>query len=143
MAEEKKQKNKAEIIEEEQAEEPARWTFQKYIKSIAHFKWWIIGFTLFGALTGYLGFRFILNPTRKKLTATYTYDLAGTYTDTDTIRFIDGTLFNPYDLTNKDILQKVKDSDDKYKSIDITVAFRIVGNSLKKLTDTVKKYSME
>ena len=120
MAEEKKQEQQVEtIIEEEYVEVPSKWTFLKYIKSIARFKWWIIGFTLFGAVAGYLGFRFILNPMKKTLSTEYTYDLAGKYTDSDTMSFIDGTLFNPYELTNRDNLQKVKDSNEKYASVNI------------------------
>ena len=121
MAEEKKQEQQVveEIVTEEIVEDPHRWTFLKYIKSIARFKWWVIGFTLFGAVAGYLGFRFILNPMKKVLSTTYTYDLAGTYTDTDTMSFIDGTLFNPYELASRENLEAVKASDDKYASIDI------------------------
>ena len=117
MAEEKKQEQL--VVEEEYIEEPSKWTFLKYIKSIAHFKWWVIGFTLFGALAGFLGFRFILNPITKKLSATYTYNLAGNYIDDDTIRFIDGTLFNPYEVTSKENLENVKASNEKYASVDI------------------------
>ena len=119
MAEEKKQEQQVEVIEEEYVEEPNRWTFLKYIKSIARFKFWVIGFTVFGALAGYLGFRLVLNPEKKVLSASYTYDLAGKFTDSDTMSFIDGTLFNPYELNNKENLEKVKDSDEKYASIDI------------------------
>ena len=107
MAEEKKQEQQVleEIVEEEYKENQHKFTFLKYIKSIARYKWWVIGFSLAGALAGYLGFRFILNPARRTLTATYTYDLAGSYTDNDTIRFIDGTLFNIYDLSSQENLQ--------------------------------------
>ena len=127
MAEEKKQEQVVqEVIEEEYIEEPGRWTFLKYIKSIAKFKWWVIGFTLFGALAGYLGFRFLLNTEQKVLSATYTYDLAGSYTDSDTMVFIDGTLFNPYELTSRDNLQKIKDNNEKYASVDID---KIIANS--------------
>ena len=104
---------------EEIPQAASEWTFQKYIRSIGHFKWWVIGFSLLGAVTGFLGFKFVLNPMRKTLSATYTYDLAGTYTDSDTIRFIDGTLFNPYDLTSKANLEKVKNNNEKFANIDI------------------------
>ena len=121
MAEEKKQEQQVveEIVEEEINENPHKWTFLKYIKSIARFKFWVIGFTLFGAVAGYLGFRFILNPMKKTLTATYTYNLAGEYIDADTIRFIDGTLFSPYELSNKENLEKIKASNEKYASINV------------------------
>ena len=119
MVEEKKQEQQIKPIDDEYEEEPSKWTFLNYFKSIAHFKWWVIGFTLFGALAGFLGFRFILNPMRKTLSATYSYNLAGEYIDDDTIRFIDGSLFNPYELTSKDNLEKVKTSKDKYSSVNI------------------------
>ena len=121
MAEEKKQEQQIieEIVEEKYVETPHRWTFLKYAKGIAHFKWWVIGFTLFGALAGFLGFRFIVNPLKKTLSATYTYNLAGESIDDNTIRFIDGSLFNPYELANKENLQKVKDSNEKYAAINI------------------------
>ena len=121
MAEEKRQEQQVveEIVEEEYVEDPHRWTFLKYVKGIAKFKWWVIGFSLAGVLGGYLGFKFVLNPITKKLSASYTYNLAGEFTDKDTMVFIDGTLFNPYELASRENLQKVKDSDAKFASINL------------------------
>lgn len=95
------------VVEEEQ---PRQWTFLNYLIGIKKFKWWVVGFSVAGALIGYLGFKFILNPMKKTLTASYTYELAGNYEDTDTIRLIDGSTFNPYDLTSLEYLQNVKDA---------------------------------
>ena len=138
MAENNNKMETIEEVEEEQHSEHTQWTFQKYIKSIAHFKWWIIGFSLFGAVAGFLGFKFILNPMNKTLTATYNYNLAGTYTDTDTIRFIDGALFNPYDLSDKENLQKVKDSKEKYAAINID---KLVADGAVIITKNVSYYN--
>ena len=140
MAEEKKQEQQVieTIVEEEYVENPHKWTFLKYVKSIAHFKWWVIGLTLFGAVVGFLGFKFLLNPYTKKLSADYTYNLAGQYVDDDTIRFIDGTLFNPYDLTSRENLQKIKDSDAKFASINLD---KIIDKGGIKITKNVLYYN--
>lgn len=107
---------KENIIEEEK---PSKWTFGKYLKGIAKYKWWVIGSTVLGTVLGFVGFKFVLNPIRKNLTAQYSYNLAGTYEDEDTIRFVDGTVFNSYDLTNIENLKKVKDSKEEYSRIDV------------------------
>ena len=126
-----------ELIEIE--EEPRRWTFLNYVKSINKFKWWIIGFSVFGAVAGYLGFRLVLNPSKKTLNATYTYELAGKYEDTDTIRLIDGSTFNPYDLTGEKYLTQVKESKaDDYIKINIK---KIVTSSGIAITKNVTYYN--
>ena len=139
MAEEER-KEAVEVLEEEVVVPEHRWTFLKYVKSVAHFKWWVIGFSLGGIVAGYLGFRFILNPMQKKLTAVYSYDLAGSYDndDTDTIRFIDGSTFNSYDLTSRENIQKIKDSNDKYTGIDVD---KIVNKNAIMVTKNVSYYN--
>ena len=118
MAEENKE---VLVVEEEQ---PRQWTFLNYLSGIKKYKWWVVGFSVAGALIGFLGFKFILNPSKKTLTASYTYELAGKYVDTDTIRLVDGSTFNPYDLTSAEYLQNIKDAGIKankagYNKIDV------------------------
>ncbi len=139
MAEEER-KTTNEIVERDYDTPNHRWTFLKYVKSIAHFKWWIIGFSVGGLVAGYLGTRLILNPMQKKLGATYSFDLAGSYDsgDTDTISFIDGSTFNSYDLTGRENIQKIKDGDEKYNGVDID---KIVVENAITVTKNVSYYN--
>ena len=109
---------KNEVVE---IEENKKWTFGNYFKGIKKFKWWVLGFTVFGTVAGYLSFKFILNPARKKLTATCTFELPGAFDEgsTDVFRFVDGSSFSPSMLISKSNLQSVKDGNEKYKKVNI------------------------
>ena len=112
MAEEKKV-----YVEEEQA---GSFTLKNYFKGIKRFKWWVIGSTVVCAVLGFIGLKFIINPSTNKLVATYKYELAGTTEDQETYRLVDGSIFNYYDIVSKENLQKVKDSNpSKFKAIDV------------------------
>lgn len=97
----------------------SNWSFIKYLKGTAKYKWWVIGTTVVFAAIGFVGFKFGINQAKRKLTATYSFNLAGAYEDEDTIRLVDGTTFSTYDLTNYSNLQKVKESSDEYSRVDI------------------------
>ena len=123
--------------EEYYYEQPSNWSFARYFKSIAHFKWWVIGFTVAGALGGYLGFRFILNPMKKNATITYAYNLAGEDNEDGTVRFIDGSTFSVYDLTTKDVVEKVRASKEEYANVDTN---GLIKNGLIKVSRSVGYY---
>ena len=104
----------------EEVDKPSEWTLRNYFRSIKVFKWWVIGATVLGALLGFVSLKFIINPSRKVLTATYTYDLAAKPGTGDTFYFIDGSMFNYFDILSKENLGNVKMSDEeKFKGIDV------------------------
>ena len=114
------------LIVEEKQEEVKRLTFQKWIKGIAHYKWWVIGGTLVLGVAGALGTQFGVNQITEKLTADYAYNLA-TITDEDNAeRFVDGTLFNYAAIVSKSNMEAVKASDPEFAKINIE---KIVKNS--------------
>ena len=112
MAEEKKV-----YVEEEQA---GSFTLKNYFRGIKRFKWWVIGSTVACAVLGFVGFKFVLNPSMAKLTASFKFDLAGKTEDDENYRLIDGSVFNYYDIVSKENLQKAKDADkEKFSKIDV------------------------
>ena len=130
MSEEKK-----EIVE---TAEPKKWTFLNYIKGVARYKWWVIGFTVFGVLAGFLGFKFVLSPATTKLTATYTYELAGEYENLDTVRLVDGSSFNPFTVTSESVLNAVKEANpETYAKVDVKKIVKKNGISISKDVETV------
>lgn len=114
MAEEKYE----EVVVVEETEHK-QWTFLNYLRGIKRYKWWVLGFSVGAALVGYLGFKFVLNPSKKTLKASYTYELAGKYEDTDTLRFVDGSTFSPYDLTSREYVEKVKAENEAYAKVNV------------------------
>ncbi len=129
---------KQELEEYVEVEEEHKWTFQNYFRSIGKFKWWIIGASVVGAVAGYLGFRLILNPAKKVLDAEYTLELAGKEDESGTIRFIDGSQFNTYDLTSRKNLQAVVDSNEAYKKINVD---KLIEKQAITITKNVKYYN--
>ena len=106
-------------------EKPSKWTFKNYFKSIAHFKWWVIGSTLVCTVLGYVSFAFVLNPIKQKLTASFTYaNLAATSDDYGTYRFIDGTVFNISDIVSYDNLKAVQASKEEYSSVNVDKLYK-------------------
>ena len=111
-------------------EKQSDWNFGTYFRSIKRFKWWVIGATVISAVLGFLAFKFIVNPSSKTLVATFSYDLAATPEGENSFRFIDGTLFNYYDIVSKENLIAVKDGQkDLFHSIDANVLY--AGNEIK------------
>lgn len=108
-----------EIYEEEK---PSSWNFKNYFKGVKRYKWWVLGATIAGVLLGFFSFKFILNPAKKVLSATYTYKLAAELEEgtTTTYRFLDGTLFDCFDVITKENLEAVKASDaETFKDVDV------------------------
>lgn len=113
-------------------EKPSKWNFKNYFKSIKHFKWWVVGASVVGAVLGFASFQFILNPAKQKLGAKFIYSSMPAETDgLGTYKFVDGTIFNINDLTSYDNLKAVKESKDEYSSVDVD---RIYKNSSLSIT---------
>ena len=122
------------IVEEKQKEEAKRLTFQKWLKGIAHYKWWVVGGTLAFGVLGALGTQFGVNQITEKLTADYAYNLA-TITDEDNVeRYVDGSLFNYAGVVSKANMEAIKASNEEFKGIDIN---KIVKNSAITVTRNV------
>ena len=126
--------NEAVIIKEE----PNRWSFRNYLKAIKRFKWWVIGFTALGTVLGFVGFKFILNPKREKLSASYSYNLAGTLDEEYTYRLIDGTLFDGFDVISKENLEAVRSSKEEFKGIDVDYLFTTGSISIERVVEEPK-----
>lgn len=106
---------------------PSKWTWKKYGKSIAKFKWWVTGFTLGIGVIGLLGFQFILNPMMTKYTSEFSYNLPFETDDNGNVSYIsDGARFDYRNLISLNNLQTVKDSDSAFSKIDVA---KIVKNN--------------
>ena len=106
-------------------EKPSKWNFRNYFKSIKHYKWWVVGFTVLGTVLGYTSFQFILNPLKQKLSANFVYNsMPATYDGLSTYKFVDGTVFNISDLISKENLQAVKDSDQLYNTVNVDKIYK-------------------
>lgn len=89
MENKKNEQEKTNIIirqEQKKGEEP-HLTWGSYIHQVNVFKWWILGVTLVGAIAGYAGAKFVLNPRRENITSTLSYSLP---LNNDSSEFIDG-----------------------------------------------------
>ena len=129
------QNNQQFIIEEEPK---SNWSFLKYFKSIGRYKWWLLGASVFGAIAGYLGFKLILNPAKKTLSATYTYNLAATVDANGSFRFVDGTLYDYQDILSLDSLTEVKNSNDLFKKVNVEKIYQNSSISVEKNVTTYK-----
>ena len=109
-----------------------QFNFRNIGKAIAKFKWWIIGVTVVGTVAGYLAFRFGINPGREKLVSTFGYNinakvkveestsLKNEELANQTLYLSDSSIFSFTDVVSEPRLQAVKDSDEKYKNINVT-----------------------
>lgn len=102
-------------------EQPSKWTLKKICQSTWHHKWWVLGFTVGFAVVGYLGTRFLINPSRQTVSSTFTYNLTTTTDSDESLRFADGTLFNYEDLISTNTLETIKAGDEDFKNVDIDV----------------------
>lgn len=99
---------------------PSRWTLKNYFGGIKRYKWWVIGSTALAAVIGFCTIKFVVTPFKETLSATYTYNLAATVDEQGTYRFIDGSLFDCYDIVSKENLVAVRESDKKtFESVDV------------------------
>lgn len=123
---------------------PSSWNLKNYFKSIKKFKWWVVGSTLVCALLGFGSFKFILNPMKSTISATFSYNLAATREGNDSYRFIDGTVFNFTDIISKENLVAIKNSDpEKFSSVDVDKLFRENTIKLEKVQDERREETLK
>ena len=110
----------SENINKKENSKQSSWSFKNFFKGVKHFKWWVVGATVLGTICGFVGFKYILNPSTKQLTATYTYNLAGKEETDGSVRLVDGTLFNYNDIVSYNNLKDTRLSNLKlYEKVDI------------------------
>ena len=117
------------ILQDDNGVKPVRrYTWRRYGKGIAFGKWWILGATLVGALAGYLGTRFLLNPMRQTASARFSYEnTAINLDDKGGGTYVDGTTFRYASLISESNLKAVKEADKRFSGLDLDK----VSNSLK------------
>ena len=66
------EQNKVVILQsQEEQRKPSKWSFKRYGKGILFGKWAILASVVVMGVGGYLGFRFVLNPLREKVTSSF------------------------------------------------------------------------
>lgn len=118
MAENNKN-NQVLLIQSEEETEPSKWTWARYGKSIAKFKYWVIGFTLGLGVIGFLGIQFVYNPLRTNFSAKFSYNLPLVTDNDGNSTFVDGSPFSYYNIISYDNLASVKASNKDFSKIDV------------------------
>ncbi len=91
-----------------------RLTWGEYIHQVNSYKWWIIAISLIGALAGFMGSKYVLNPKREKITSSLSFRLPLNKAQD---AFIDGTPFDGRDLICKSNIEAVIKSNSDFKSL--------------------------
>lgn len=107
------------VIQNDEDIKPSKWTWAKYGKSIAKFKWWVVGFTLGLGLVGFLGIQFGYNLISTKFTAQFSYNLPIHTDSSGNSVYVDGSTFSYFNIISYDNLQKIKESDNAFSKIDV------------------------
>lgn len=116
------------------------WSFENYFKSIKRFKWWVIGSTIVGAIVGFVTFRFIVNPSQKSLSASFSYKLASTSETGGVYKLVDGTVFDYNDLISEENLAAVRLGDLKtYEKINVKKLHANNAITIEKVFDETKE----
>ncbi len=123
MENKKSEQEKTKIIirQEQNKGEGPHLNWGTYIHQVNVFKWWILGVTLVGAIAGYTGAKFVLNPRRENITSTLSYSLP---LNKDSSEFIDGSSFDGRDLISASNIKAVIESEDSFKKLDADGIYR-------------------
>ena len=106
-------KNNVLIIQkDEEKKKGPHLSWSIYGKGVNHFKWWLLGGTLIFGILGYVGAKFIYNPTKESLTTTITPALA---LNDDNTTYLDGTVYKPSDLISKANIEAVLEQNPSFK----------------------------
>lgn len=98
--------------DDEEDNKPHKWTWARYGRGIAVYKWWVIGVTVLVTVAGYLAVHFIVNPSKEKVTSQFTYNnIAMTSDGNGGGTYVDGTTFYYQDILSSANIEAVKASD--------------------------------
>ena len=107
------------VIQNEEEVRPSKWTWAKYGKSIAKYKWWVLGSTVALGLAGFLLIQFGYNPSKVTFKSEFSYNLAMSEDGDGNGTFVDGTVFNYYDIVSRDNLLAVKETSSDFSGINV------------------------
>ncbi|HBM70435.1 MAG TPA: hypothetical protein DD377_03585 [Firmicutes bacterium] len=111
------------VVQNEESNQEKKWTWGKYGHFIYKFKYWVLGFTLLGAIAGFLGTKFGYNAIKEYATVTFKPVFPTlTSEDGNVVKktYFDGSDASLLGLTNKDKLEKVKASSPSFSSLNIS-----------------------
>lgn len=112
------------IIQNDEEKTPSKWTWAKYGKSIAKYKWWVTGSTLALGLIALLTIQFVYNPSKETFKSEFSYNLAIKSDKSGNGTFLDGSTFNFYDVVSESNLLAVKATNSDFAGIDVARAIK-------------------
>ena len=89
-------------------------TWGEYIHQVNSYKWWIIAVSLIGALAGFGGAKYLINPKREKITSSLSFRLP---LNKQQDAFLDGTPFDGRDLISKANVDAVIKNSSDFKNL--------------------------
>lgn len=89
-------------------------TWGEYIHQVNSYKWWIIAVSLIGALAGFGGAKYLINPKREKITSSLSFRLP---LNKQQDAFLDGTPFDGRNLVSKANVDAVIKSNSDFKNL--------------------------
>ena len=93
-------------------------TWGRYGHFIAHYRWWVLGFTLGSGILAFLITQYVLSPRKVMLNATVQYDIALVKDQkNDGYHYLDGSPFSYLSLVSDDTIQNVIDA--HHKGLDL------------------------
>ncbi|MDD5884702.1 MAG: hypothetical protein PUC66_01510 [Erysipelotrichaceae bacterium] len=93
-------------------------TWGQYGHFIAHYRWWVLGFTLGSGILAFLITQYVLSPRKVMLNATVQYDIALVKDQKDDeYHYLDGSPFSYLSLVSDDTIQNVIDA--HHKGLDL------------------------
>ncbi len=118
------------IIQNDEERKSSKWTWGKYGKSIAKYKWWVTGSTLALGLVTLLAIQFVYNPSKETFKSEFSYNLAIKSGKSGNGTFLDGSTFNFYDVISESNLLAVKKTNSDFSGIDVSKAIKNSGISI-------------
>jgi len=117
---------------------PNGLTWAKYGKSIHRYRYWLLGFTLVGAIAGYLSAALILNPKREKMSLTFSYDIPlRKDANSGTSTYFDGSAFDYRAMISEDNVKAVAEKTDKDGNLLFSVdADKLIEKNALSVTET-------
>ncbi len=108
------------VIQDGEEQKPSKWSMKKYGQSIKKYKWWVTGVTVGLALAALLGVQYGYNASKAKFDAQFSYNLPLNIDEsTGNGTYVDGSSFKYYDIISEENLKTVKESNEKFASLDV------------------------